>query len=74
MNATHCIKPGHGYWDTTRCPLGGDFHRVPKDGPALPVRPARDMPVRTSHGYLCEFHTQDGRKVWAGEDAFAPLD
>ena len=26
------IKQGYGYWDTTNYPIGGNFHRVNKNG------------------------------------------
>ena len=26
------LKPGHGYWDTTRYPIGGSFKRAGDEG------------------------------------------
>ena len=69
---THLIQPGYGYWDTTRYPIGGDFHRVPRSGAPLPVMALRDAPESTSYGYMCEFQTADGRTLWADESAFTP--
>ena len=31
------MKPGYGYWETTRYPIGGCFRRAPKTGNLLEV-------------------------------------
>ena len=31
------LKPGHGYWDITNYPIGGNFKRVGKDGKMINI-------------------------------------
>jgi len=70
--ATHTIKPGCGYWDATRYPIGGKFCRVPYEGNGLPVILEHE-PRRTNHGFLAGFVTLDGsRKLWTGLDYAKP--
>ena len=65
MDTIKRIKPGYGYWDTTRYPLGGCFARAGRDGVGI-VRVARSLkeyPVRSSMGCDEEGVTEDGRHV-----------
>lgn len=73
FQATHTIKPGSGYWDTTTFPLGGQFARVPRDSTGLPVM-VNGEPVQTKLGYLVPFKTELGRTLYANESSFSPLD
>lgn len=41
------IKAGYGYWETTRHPIGGEFHRAGADGEViLDIVKTLNPPVR----------------------------
>jgi hypothetical protein len=55
------IRRGHGYWDITCYPYGGDFKRAPKDKDLLCEiinLSAGKYPLRE-----CEVRLADGRKA-----------
>ena len=71
MNATHKIKPGWGYWDATNYPVGGSFHRAPRDGEGILVEAAGVIPQHfPGYGNLAKFKDADNRTLWVDERAF----
>lgn len=72
FKASHEIKPGCGYWDTTHFPLGGCFKRCGAE--PLPVE-AIGAPVKTrQYGYLMQFRDCEGNTLYACERVFSPID
>lgn len=55
------IKPGYGYWDTTKYPIGGCFARAPADGLLVTVTGPPIYP--RVHGCNERGRTEDGRTV-----------
>jgi hypothetical protein len=56
------IKPGAGFWDTTRYPIGGKFDRAGALG--LKVNVVRTFKrSQSSHGTDAEGITLDGRTI-----------
>lgn len=55
------ILAGHGYWETTRHPIGGEFHRAGGDGqPIIDIIEFLDSPVKGCD-VVCSL--PDGRKA-----------
>ena len=65
MDIIKRIKPGYGYWDTTKYPLGGCFGRAGKDGVNIVkvMRSLNDYPGLSSKGCDEEGLTDDRRRV-----------
>ena len=62
------IKPGCGYWDCTKYPIGGCFCRVPRDGAGLEVANVQKM-WKSHKGADHTGTTADGRSVAFGIEA-----
>lgn len=62
---TLTISAGTGYFALDRYPLGGDFRRVPRDGPGLKVSvvSTHSRALPTAHGTDTIGVLPDGRKV-----------
>ncbi len=63
----YLIRTGHGYWRTDRYPIGGDFHRVPKDGTSglhvTVTRTFEGCDPKLCHGTNTEGITADGVRL-----------
>lgn len=54
------VRPGYGYWETDKYPIGGCFRRSPSGGEGI-VEVLRTFP--SYRGVSEEGRTADGRKI-----------
>jgi hypothetical protein len=60
--ATLIIKPGAGYWDLTHYPMGGCFHRAPRNGEPVEIIKLIETIWQKGERYVIGM-TADGRKI-----------